>query len=600
MTLAEESTGWNESSNSAWDDQGPPAYQDQDYAYIQGSYSVTADTTKTGVGTLLWDYGSTFTIPTDGAMLIWLNFYNPNALASYANGGLRAIIGSGLGTFWSWDVGGSDFGSYPYGGWQNFAVNDTISPDDTVNSYAGGSHQIVGGGCNVVTGIGKGESFQVDAIRYGRCSSIFEYGESGDYADFAGFAAANDAQSARWGLIQAISGGYLYKGKMTLGTVSNAVNFEDADTLVLIDNTPKVTANFNTIEVNNASSWVSMDNIIFRALGTQSPGRWVTNANADLDINACQFISMGAFTFGGTNSTFTNCIWRGCGLITVDGGTLNGSSVLESTVAADASAIEWDVNTDPDGYLDNLTISKGSNDHHAIEFGDTVPSTMTIRGLDASGFSSSDSQNSSTFYFADTAGTITLNCVGCTGNMTYKSAGATINIVEDPVTVQVTVKTTAGVVVENARVLVAASDGTGPFPFEETVTIVNSGTTATVTHNSHGMASNDYVVIEGASHEENNGIFQITYSDANTYTYTMSSAPGSSPTGTITSTFVALYGLSNASGIVSTSRVYSSDQNVTGWARKSSSTPRYRQGPIAETVDSTDGMTTTAILSLDE
>ena len=128
LTLAEESAtvNWDESSDAAWDDQGPPAFQDQDYAYIQGSYSITADTSKTGVGTLIWNYGTTFTVPTDGAMMVWLNFYNPNAMDTYANGGLRVLIGSGFGTFWSWDVGGSDYGSYPYGGWQNFAVNDTV------------------------------------------------------------------------------------------------------------------------------------------------------------------------------------------------------------------------------------------------------------------------------------------------------------------------------------------------------------------------------------------------------------------------------------------------------------------------------------------
>jgi hypothetical protein len=80
----------------------------------------------------------------------------------------------------------------------------------------------------------------------------------------------------------------------------------------------------------------------------------------------------------------------------------------------------------------------------------------------------------------------------------------------------------------------------------------------------------------------------------------MDSAPGSSPTGTITCTFVALYGLSNASGIVTTSRVYSADQNVEGWARKSSSSPYYKPGPLSGTVDSADGFSTTAVLVIDE
>jgi hypothetical protein len=164
------------------------------------------------------------------------------------------------------------------------------------------------------------------------------------------------------------------------------------------------------------------------------------------------------------------------------------------------------------------------------------------------------------------------------------------------------VKNSGGTVIENARVFVKAADGSGPFPnaYDATVTIVNSGTTATVTHNSHGMATNDHVVISGASHEENNGVFQITVSDSDTYTYTMSSAPGSSPTGTIKCTFVALYGLSNASGIVSTSRVYSSNQNVVGWARKGSSSPFYKTGSVSDEVDSSDGLNYTTVLISDD
>lgn len=66
------------------------------------------------------------------------------------------------------------------------------------------------------------------------------------------------------------------------------------------------------------------------------------------------------------------------------------------------------------------------------------------------------------------------------------------------------------------------------------VSIVNSGSIATVTHAAHGMSTGDYVAVAGASLTQNNGIFQITYVNTTTYTYTMSSSPGANPTGTIT------------------------------------------------------------------
>jgi hypothetical protein len=67
-------------------------------------------------------------------------------------------------------------------------------------------------------------------------------------------------------------------------------------------------------------------------------------------------------------------------------------------IAADASALNWDLATDPDGYLDNMDFSIGGNAHHAIEFGTSVPATMTIRGCTFTGFNAADTNNDSTFY----------------------------------------------------------------------------------------------------------------------------------------------------------------------------------------------------------
>jgi hypothetical protein len=203
--------------------------------------------------------------------------------------------------------------------------------------------------------------------------------------------------------------------------------------------------------------------------------------------------------------------------------------------------------------------------------------------------------------FNNAAADIDINKLGTSNPTTYiADSGIVVNFIGNTVTVQVTVVTTAGAVIQDARVILEAKDGTGPFPFEESVTISNSGVTATVTHTGHGMASNDYVTIRGASHALNNGVYQITVTNANTYTYTMTSAPGSSPTGSIISTYVALYGLSNASGIVTDNRVYDSDQPVTGHSRKSTTSPLYKTANLVGTIDSADGYSATAVMILDE
>lgn len=595
-----------------YDEGGTPIANDTD-DIIQGSYHASAECKlkTTELQSIYGDAGSSITVSSGDAILMWFKFDAGGILESFANGGLRIMVGTSAAVWSAWKAGGNDYAPNPNGGWYNFALDPNIgSPDYTKGTVT--TFNLAGMACTLtVAGPSKGYPFKMDAIRYGRCQLIFTAGDGTTPATFTGAAAKNDANDAtdgynRWGLLENKGGNLLNKGMLQLGTSTTALHMEDSNQLIFIDDTVNVASTFNTIEINHASTNITWDNIIFKALGTNSPGRLVMNANATLAWDGCQFFDMGAFSFGGSNSVSTNTIWQGCGLITVNNADITGSKILASTVAADASAIDWDVNVDPDGYLDNLTISEGTNSHHAIEFGSSCPASMTIRGLNVgSDFAATNSQTNSTFYISDssTSNNYTISCVGCTGNMTYKSAGAGVTIVSDPVTVKVTATDASGTEIQNARVMIRASDGTGPFPYQETVTIVNSGTTATVSHTGHGMATNDKVLIAGASLSANKGIFSITLdgtTPADKYSYTMSSTPGSSPTGTITSTFVALSGLTDVNGEISTSRVYSTDQPVTGWARKSSGSPYYKTGPLGGAVDSADGYNNTAVLTADE
>jgi hypothetical protein len=114
------------------------------------------------------------------------------------------------------------------------------------------------------------------------------------------------------------------------------------------------------------------------------------------------------------------------------------------------------------------------------------------------------------------------------------------------------------------------------------------------------MLTNDKSLINGASIDANNGVYAITVTSENQYTYTMGSSPGSNPTGTITATWTALYGTTDANGQISMSRVFSVNQPVSGWARKSTSAPYYKTGPISGTIDSGTGASLTALLLSDE
>jgi hypothetical protein len=199
-----------------------------------------------------------------------------------------------------------------------------------------------------------------------------------------------------------------------------------------------------------------------------------------------------------------------------------------------------------------------------------------------------------------TANTTAITYLRMDTTTTAATQSADLYPLDPGVDVTVTAITDTGTPIPSAAVALYAKDATGNLPYQETVTITNSGTTATVAHTAHGMLTDDKVLIDGASIDDNNGVHSIVVTSVNQYTYLMGSSPGSNPTGTITSTWTALYGTTDANGQISMSRVFSVDQPVSGWARKATSAPYYKTGPISGTIDMNLGVSLTSLLLSDE
>jgi len=574
---------------------GPSSDDDNPF---QGLLSMSKAFNAVGVGGQMVNNGAGITLPTDGAFLVWFYWAAPGSLEADVDGGIRIMVGTDLANFLSWDVGGKT--TYVYGGWINYAVNTTVTADDTVGTGLGNS-QYVGAAVNNYNSIFKGNPFLTDAVRYGRCEARMSGGETANYATFPGYAAVNDEVNNRWGLIQAIAGGYLIKGLITFG-YGSAVDFRDANRSIVIQNTGKVTANFNRIDIRQAGSRIDWTNIVLASLSTVSPGRLQMFDAADVNFNGCLFKDMDTFIFM-SSADVINCTFQACKLITSGGGHFNGTKVLTSGVAADASAFQWNVAVNPDGYLDNMTFTKGTAAHHAIGFGTTASTSITLRGIAFSNFNAANGQNDSALHLADkgTDTTWTIGCVGCSGTVTYKKAraGDTVNITQGvafSIHVQDAV-TMASLV--GAAVMAKAASG-GPKPYQASVSIVQSGGTATVTHNSHGLATNDYVIIEGCYEGEYNGGWKITVTGANTYDYTLVGSPASPATGTPVSTFAPIYGTTDGSGNISDTRTYASNQPFTGRVRKATSAPLYKTQPISGTIDSAAGASMTVNMISDD
>lgn len=566
--------------------------------YIQNGICVskataaTWDTAGTPRGGVLYNNGAGITVPTDGAVLTWIYWWGPGVLATKANGGAEINFGNSTTAYYGQYVSGSD--DWAFGGWRCYPVDPNLTPRDRTAGSPTGTWQYFGWSANVAVAnaIGKGNPYGIDAIRYGRCDLVSTNGDAGNgYATFLGAADWDNTDTRRLGLLIPRDGAYYQQGLFQMGSSGTAVDFRDANRAIFVANTEKVSSNFNKFEIRNASSRVDWTSISISALGTTAKGNFEVVDDADVNFDSCTFTDMGTFIFKSV-STVDGCTFRRCSQITANSAAITNCLITAYSGSSDTSAMVWDTAVDPDGYLDGTTFVKGSGTTHAIEFGTTSPTTITLTDVTFSGYNGSDGQTDSALHIKRTTGTVTINIVGGT-TPSYKSDGATVVIVSGTVTTEITVLDTDGAPIQNARVLVETADATGPFPYRESISITRSGSTATVTHTGHGLATNDKVVIRGATQIEYNGIFTITVTDANTYTITVSGTPATPATGSPLASFIAVEGLTSAGGIVTATRTYPTDQPITGRVRKNTSAPYYKTASIVGTVDSAAGFSAT-------
>ena len=539
---------------------------------------------------------------------------NYGVLLTRTSPALHMKLGSGSGDYYSYYLFGND--NYPpRGGFQIVAIAPSVAGyRDATTGTPNTTSILYWSLLGDFSATSKSENVVIDAIDVGL--GLCVVGGDGASADatFDDFVSFDEGTSGnRYGFVYTEGGVLFWTGQMCIGQNSSGTStlteFTDSGVTVVWNN-GLVTTGFHRLllDIATTSTALSMTNCSFGSLGQidndgdrgytttedSRPILQVTGTAGTVALNSCVIDNFASFDLN-AQTTLDTCVITDSGQ--VDAGTgadLGGTSISGYTGAADTSSLVWDVNLDPDGELDGMTFAKGATAHHAIEFGTTSPLTMTLRNWTTTGFNASDAQNDSTFQVLRTTGTVTINVIGGTGNFSYKSAGATVNVVLDPVTVSVHVDDNTGASLQNARVAMWAADGT--------VSITRSASTATVAHTAHGMATGDYVVIgKGVDQVEYSGIHQITVTGANAYTYTVSGTPATPATGTIEATGAFLSGLTDVSGDISRSRVVGTDTPVEGFVRLSSTSPRFKTFSLAgNTVDNIAGLAVNVRLVLDE
>lgn len=600
VNLAESTTGW-----SAWGGGGAGLSASPDLA-LEGTNCVDKQITNAEKGQF-HDNGSGYSPGTNDHFFIWLFCGTPGLIDTKANRGMMAVIGSSTSAYVKFHLTGSDvFDNTEVAKcWPIRYVNTASTGVRTLVGSPGTNPQVVGGGLKTTASV-KGANLGVDGMRLGTGFYITA-GDATTPGTFAG-AASTDATSA-YGILQDLAGAFQLQGRFVIGQNTSgtptAARFEDSDATVFFTDTEHSLTDFTQIIVDHASTVFNLTRVTLQALGTNNPGRLVfNNASTVSALDACSFINMGISTLR-AGVTATDCVWTGCDQITANGATMTGSVISGYEGAADSAALVWNTADDPNGDLDNSSFTKGTAATHAIEFGTSAPTSMTLTGIDFSGYNASDDQNDSTLNFLRTSGTTTLNLVGCSGNISIKTTGThTVNVVINPVTTKITVKDSATkAVVQNVWVYLEAANGTGPLPYQDASTgWSRSGTTATVTLTAHGLETGNKVLIEPNSGTADNsayGIKTITVTGANTFTYTMTDA-GATTGVTVDITGVLISEATTALGVADDTRSLSGNQPVQGWARKHTTSPYYKESPISATVSSTNGLDIDVLVILDE
>ena len=378
---------------------------------------------------------------------------------------IDAIIGS---SSTNYDEHTIPLAQYPdLGGFIRAWVSVARTPDGTAGSgLTATSASEYGTQCSIGNVGGSAQNQVLDAVHSSsNVDGLLWDGTGGDFNAFATFEATN-----RTGVVVESNGVLFALARINLGSAT-ATTFTDSAFVAVFPDNDLCTSTFMgvTFDLQNASTAITLTNGSFQAADVNATNKGdllVTGSSGALTWTGATLVGLRVIELT-TGVALTGGSIVSCGQIDAAGATLVGTSVSDYTGATGTAALLWDVATDTDTYLDDMSFEKGSGTVHAIELGTNCPTTITFRGHDyGSGYNASNQQNDSTIY-NNSGKTITINVSGGDTPSFRDGAGAT-TIVQNTVTVSCTVVDSDGVAVQGARVR-----------FEESVggTLVNQGTT---------------------------------------------------------------------------------------------------------------------------
>jgi hypothetical protein len=551
---------------------------------------------------------------------IWVHCPTIGLSKTLANEGVSIRVGSSTADYRMFVIAGSDAANGWDGRWKCFVIDPTKTGSITDAGTPNLSSIRYIGAQLETTATAKGDNLFISQIAVGSGIRITGTSTTG-WLDAVTY--CTDLPNRAWGMLQEREGIYFAYGNIIIGDTAMTGNcsFTDSGRVVQFGlseywsgtgttfNTslPTTACGITLADDNVATAYTTTfgDGVLVGTNNGRSGSTILGNANEDVFLSFDGLANTGSdINLYGT--TFKNCTgpisleddanhayygvtWQGCSQVVPNGAPVIRNCTFAETDDVDA-ALLWNSTIDITNcaFIANTLgaaiemVETTNQDYDALTFSGNTNDTLLNNGTPGTNINISKSNGSNPTTYE--------NASGNTATITYVGAA---------VTFKARAITTAGAAIEGARLHLETSETVASgLPYQDTVTITNSGTTATVSHTTHGMASGDKVVIRGASHNQNNGVHTITVTGASAYTYTMASAPGSDPTGTITSTFVFLNGVTNASGEVSASRVLPATQGAVGRIRKGSAAdnPKYKNTVLTGDVSNTINTTFTGVM----
>lgn len=545
-------------------------------------------------------------VSTDTRVALWHTQYNaPNRIQidTVANGGQRVRIYSGTGsppsTYKEYYIGGNDT---PFADSVKGQVPFVIDLNDTSHDASSGSfnnasvtsYAILTTRLNIA-GTGNNHNFMAKlyvCTTTKASSSTPTFSGTSDFQDAVDLIQGTDYTDKLGNWVRKVGSVIFIDMPFRIGNNSSETDFNDQGLTIVSPPSNDTADPRNRLTVQAMRTYLNLRNNAADTATFSGTWIWGTRAAFDWDQDDAAVV------------TFSSPTFRGMGEFTL------GSSITGPATWDDVDAVIFaDTGVDIDG-----STFKNPNGNHALEL--TLVDIADMRFESYAGKHAILIDTAGTYEFSNvffdqsgtndventSGGLVALNIVGGgTVPTVTNTGGGSTTTVNSLVTVTIKVADNLGADLQNARVILEAADGAGVLPFEDSVTITRSGSTATVSHTAHGLITGGKAVIRGANEQEYNGVFSITVTTANAYTYTVSGSPASPATGTIISSGAVLEGLTDVNGEITASRTYSSNTNVKGFVRKSTTSPVFKDFSLAgNTVDSTSGLTVNVRMSLDE